>query len=149
MGLGSVINVYCTPKTSSAGCLAMISTSDPASQPVSGAGGYDVIATGVHSNKNGLLFGGISGPANIPFNNGILCVNPPNKRSAAQGSGGTGFNNCDGAFSLEINDGAIIPIGLDAGPGNSGWYQYWYRDPNNGAGNLGTALSNGVQLDFQ
>ena len=42
-GMDSVVT-YCTAKTSSAGCVASITTSNPFAQPVSGAGGYSVIA---------------------------------------------------------------------------------------------------------
>ena len=49
-----------------------------------------------------------------------------------------------------MNDGALITIGagLDGGAGTTVYYQYWYRDPANGAGALGTALSNGIELEF-
>ncbi len=139
---------YCTAKASSVGCLAAIAASS-ASQPVSGAGGYSVDATGVHSFKNGLVFVGISGPASIPFGGGTLCVTPPTKRGPLVNSGGSAVNVCDGTYSTVVNDGVIVPAGLDAGSGNSAWYQYWYRDPANGAGSLGTALSDGIRLDFQ
>ena len=76
-------------------------------------------------------------------------MNPPLKRGPITGSGGMGFNNCSGSYSTEVNDGNVIPAGLDAGMGNTAWYQYWYRDPANGAGQLGTALSDAAQLDFQ
>ena len=141
--------VYCTAKTSSAGCVTTISTSDLVAQPVSGAGAYLVTAMQVQELKNGLLFAGINGAANLPFNGGVLCVQPPNKRGPIMSSGGDNGLECDGSYSTLVNDGNVIPSGLDAGPGNSAWYQYWYRDPMNGAGLLGTALSNAVQLDFQ
>ena len=106
-------------------------------------------ATDVQDAKNGLLFAGLSGPASLPFNGGILCVQPPTKRGPILGSGGVDPNACNGSYATLVNDGNVIPVGLDAGAGNSGWYQYWYRDPQNGAGQLGTALSNAVQLDFE
>lgn len=139
---------YCTPKTSSAGCVTTIATSDPANHPVSGAGGYAVTASDVQEGKSGVVFAGLAGPATLPFNGGTLCVNPPTKRGPIQFSGGDNANECDGAFATTVNDGMILPIGLDAGPGNSAWYQYWYRDPNNGAGTLGTALSDAIRLDY-
>ena len=46
-------------------------------------------------------------------------------------------------------DGTVVSFGLDAGSDNSVWYQFWYRDPDNGLGTLGTALSNAVRLDYQ
>ena len=146
--LGGAPILYCTAKTSSLGCLASVSTSNAAVQPVSGASDYFVTASKIQQFKNGLLLGGIAGPANLPFNGGFLCVQPPNKRGPALGAGGVMAIECSGSFSTLVNDGLVIPFGLDAGPGNSGWYQYWYRDPQNGPGQLGTALSNAVQLDF-
>jgi len=142
------VQTYCTAKASSAGCVTAISTSG-GNQPTSGAGGFFVTASQVQEGKNGLLFGSLSGAANLPFNGGTLCMNPPTKRGPIQSSGGDNPAQCDGAYATEVNDGNIIPSGLDAGSGTSAWYQYWYRDPMNGAGQLGTALSNAVQLDFQ
>ncbi len=146
--LGDAPQAYCTAKVSSAGCLAAIATSNFAAQPTSGAGDYSVQATSVQELKNGLLFAGTSGPAAIPFGAGTLCVNPPLKRGPVLNSGGVDPNDCAGTFSTLVNDGLSIPAGLDAGPGGSAWYQYWYRDPANGSGSFGTALSNALQLDF-
>jgi len=142
------VQVYCTAKTSSEGCVAAIGTSS-AGSPVSGASDYSVTAGGVQELKNGLLFASASGAAALPFNGGVLCMNPPLKRGPVLGSGGSTPNGCNGSYATLVNDGAILPLGLDAGPGNTAQYQYWYRDPQNGAGQLGTALSNAVQLDFQ
>ena len=146
---GTAPEVYCTPKLSSIGCAALIATSDLAVQPVSGANDYSVLAEFVHGQKNGLVFGGISGPAALPFFGGTLCVNPPTQRGPLSNSGGSGPLACDGSYALLVNTGMGFPGGLDPGAGNSAWYQWWYRDPDNGAGNFGTALSNAVRLDFQ
>jgi len=145
---GSVPVTYCTAKTSSAGCVTSITTSDRFALPVSGASDYSVLASGVQELKNGLVFVGVSGAAALPFSGGTLCVNPPTKRGPIMTSGGDDANECDGAYATLVNDGQIVPAGLDAGSGNSAWYQYWYRDPQNGAGVLGTALSDAVQVDF-
>jgi len=140
---------YCTAKTSSAGCVASITTTNPFGQPTSGAGDYSVVGEDMQGGKFGVLFGGPTGPDNAPFNGGVLCVAPPLKRGPVLNSFGTNPLTCDGGMSTLVNDGTILPTGLDAGSGNSGWYQYWYRDPQNGVGLLGTALSNAIQLDFQ
>jgi len=89
---------YCTPKTSSSGCVTLASTSG-AAPPISGA-------------------------SDSP-------------------------TSCGGSSLLALNDGNVIPFGLDAGAGNTGWYPWWHRDPQSGAGNLGAALSNGVEPSFQ
>ena len=140
---------YCTAKTSSAGCVAQISTSSPFADPTSGANDYSVVAQSVQGKKFGILFGGNAGPDNAPFAGGVLCVAPPLKRGPAINSASNNANLCLGSFSQLVNDGMVFPSGLDAGAGNSGWYQFWYRDPLGGAGNLATALSNAIQLDFQ
>jgi len=140
---------YCTAKASSAGCLAQVCTTGSTVQPISSQGDFFVGAAPVDGRRDGLLFGGPAGAANLPFLGATLCVQPPVKRGPIQSSGGTGSSGCSGSFSTLINDGVFLPQGLDAGPGRSAWYQYWYRDPANGAGQLGAALSNAVQLDFR
>jgi len=136
---------YCTPKTSSAGCVTTIGTSDPAAGPVSGANDYSVLAASVQGAKNGLFFFSLSGSAAIPFSGGTLCMNPPLGRTAIQFSGGSGSLACDGAYALVTNDGTSP---YDPGPGGTVWMQTWYRDPAGGAGNLGTALSDAVELTY-
>ena len=140
-------SVYCTGKVSSDGCMAYIGATDIMTDPVSGGLDYSITATNVQGFKNGLLVASPFGAAALPFNGGLLCVQPPTRRGAIQSSLGT-FGVCDGSFSQVVNDGMMLPFGLDAGPGNTAWYQYWYRDPQNGAGQLGTALSNGIAVDF-
>lgn len=140
--------VYCQPKVSSSFCINLIATSQPTLPPTSGSGDLFVTCFDVQALKNGLLFAGISGPDSTPFSGGVLCVAPPLKRGPLQNSGGTSPLSCSGSFSQLVNDGVTIPFGLDPGPGNTAWYQWWYRDPDNGPGPLGTALSNGVELAF-
>ena len=43
-----------------------------------------------------LVAGGTNGPANLPFQGGILCVQPPLKRGPVQSSGGLGTVGCTG-----------------------------------------------------
>jgi len=139
---------YCTAKTSSAGCIASVTTNMPSVQPTSGAGDYSVIANGVQGFKPGIMFFGVNGPAAIPFSGGTLCMNPPLGRAPIQLSNGTGPATCDGMFTQNVNDGSVSP-NLDQGPGTSNWCQFWNRDPDNGAGVLGTQLSNAIQLDYE
>jgi len=143
--LGAEPDVYCTPKASSLGCQATIAASDPNAQPVSGAGDYSVVATRIQGLKAGLVFAGVAGPAVIPFNGGTLCLAPPLKRGPVLFSGGSA-TGCDGSYATLVNDGQIVPAGLDAGAGNTGWYQYWYRDPGDPV--FGVALSNALELAF-
>jgi len=149
-GRGSELTptVYCTATASSSGCLAQIAPSDPGAQPTSGAADYSVVASGVQETRNGLLFVSLGGAATIPFGQGTLCMNPPLKRGPILNSGGTHPANCGGAYATLVNDGQVVPLGLDAGPGVSAWYQYFHRDPPNGAGQAGSALSDALELCF-
>lgn len=140
---------YCTPRASSIGCVTTITTTDPLAQPISGAADYSVIAVDVHGFKPGLMFFGLSGPAAIfPWAGGYLCMNPPLVRGLIQVSGGSGPNSCDGSFTQVVNDGGAYSPYLDQGPGFATWFQWWYREPDNGSGLLGTALSDAVEIVY-
>ena len=140
---------YCIPKTSSAGCAAMLTTSDTSAQPQSGANDYTLTANFVQGGKASIFFGGVSGTASSSFFGGLLCVKPPTFRTPIQFSGGSSPTSCDGQVSLIVNTGIAVPAGTDAGPGNQLWMQLWYRDPANGDGNFGTSLSDAVELTFE
>lgn len=140
---------YCTPKTSSNGCLTTLTTTDPIAQPVSGANDYEVAATAVKGFANGIFFFGVNGAAAIPFAGGTLCMTPPLGRLPIQNSLGSGPLFCDGKLAQIINDGGATSPNLDAGPGTSNWLQAWYRDPMNGAGPNGSALSDAVEVTYQ
>ena len=135
---------FCTPKPSSAACWTLLQAG-PAANPTSGANDFDVEADFVHPQKVGLFFFGLSGPTAAPFLGGTLCVAPPLGRTPPQFSGGTAAVACDGHFSLVLNDG-LSPF--DPGPNGKVWVQAWYRDPLNGPGSLGTALSNALEITF-
>ena len=137
---------YCTPKTSSAGCISQVAGA--LAGPVSGAGDYSVTASGVQGFKAGIMFFGVNGAAALPFSGGTLCMFPPLGRAPIQLSFGTNPSSCDGSFAQNVNDGTVSP-NLDQGPGTTNWIQFWNRDPNNGPGTLGTQLSNAAQIDFQ
>ena len=149
-GGGGDITPYCTAKASSSGCLGSLggTTTGPI---VSGANDWSVVMTGAQANRPGIFFGSNTAMAAIPFNGGLLCVQPPTKRSATLFTFGTG-TNCDGSFSLLLNDGVLfppplVPSGFDAGPGGTSFMQAWYRDPALMDG-FDTALSDGLQIDW-
>lgn len=131
--------VYCTAKRTSLGCLPRIGFSGlpSASQP----SGFVVHATEVLSNKPGLLLHGVSGRTALPFQAGLLCVQPTVRRTPGVQSGGNGPLDCSGRFSLDMNafaQGALggNPIPALRVPGTVVDCQWWGRDngfpfPNN------------------
>ena len=133
---------YCTPKTSSGGCVPVMQTQGPpplapnTGCPVTGACDYDVIAINVEVNKPGIIFYGYA-PAAIPFQGGFLCVKPPIKRTPPQSSGGSAA--CSGSLTYTVNCPGDPP-------GTFTYFQAWFRDPMSASG---TGLSDAVELQFQ
>ncbi len=110
---------------SSSGCLAMISTSNPADCPVSGANDYDAIVSTTESDKPGIIFYGYTRTAIAPFSSGTLCIKPPLKRTPPVSTGNVGGAACTGSMTLRIND----PAGVDHAVGMVVQFQGWTRDP--------------------
>lgn len=131
--------VYCTAGqgTSSGGCFASITTSNPGLCPVPSLNNYDVVVNNTEPGKPGIIFYGYS-TASIPFSTGTLCVQPPLKRTPPQNSGGSG--SCSGSMSLRIND----PAGLDHSSGTTVYFQGWYRDQQG----VGTDLSDAIEVEY-
>ena len=138
---GSAPMVYCTPKVTSDLCVPAIgfsgtpSTSDP--NP------FDISATQISDNNNGLLFYGFGSNSN-PFQGGTLCVAPPVTRTPGQNSGGAA--TCSGTFSFDFN--ARIQSGIDPSltAGATVYGQYWFRDTGDP---FGSGLSDGLQFQIQ
>jgi hypothetical protein len=135
---------YCTAKTSTAGCVAIIETIGPAGLnmgcPMSGADDFRVAVRLADSMRSGLIFYGLSGPASAPFHGRTLCVAPPQIRTPGMSTGGTG--TCFGSLAVTVNDPATP---LNQPPGTSMWLQGWWRDP---ADPFGDALSPAVMITF-
>ncbi len=133
--------VYCTElqNQGSGGCFARITTSDPCQQPVAGANDYDIIVTEAESGKPAIIFYGFA-PAQIPFANGTLCVQPPVRRTGVKSTGGSG--GCTGQFALRCNE----PSDPTGSAGQEVYFQGWLRDPGSGAG---MDLSDAVKVTFQ
>jgi len=133
---------YCTAKVNSKGCTPQIGwIGAPSASP---AGSFDVTASNVINNKNGILFYGLAGPYNLPFQGGYLCVKPPTKRTPVQASGGNPPpNDCSGAYSFDFN--AWIQGGSDPnlGAGVQVNAQYWSRDPQSPSS---TGLTDGIEF---
>lgn len=120
--------LYCTAKVNSLSCTPSIGFSG--SPSATAWDPFEITATQVINNKNGIFFYGTSGPNGAPFQGGFLCVQPPIKRTPLQGSGGNPPpNDCSGTFSFDFN--AWIQSGSDStlAPGVQVNGQYWYRDP--------------------
>lgn len=139
--------VFCQAKTTSNGCLPAISSSGSAYAASNGQ--FHISASAVINQKPGLLFYGLSGGASIPFQGGLLCVQPPTARSPLQFSGGNpGPNDCSGQFDLFVDAFALGLLGGNPLPqlrqaGTTISAQWWGRDPGYAEPN-NTLLSNAL-----
>jgi hypothetical protein len=117
---------YCITNPSFAGCSAQMNGSGLPSLSV--PSGYSLTATQLDANQNGILFFGVTGGAQTPFSNALLCVNPPLYRLDVQNSGGG--SGCSGSFGYTLLDLVNHPVG---GPliqvNQQIRVQAWYRDP--------------------
>ena len=135
---------YCTAKQSSQSCTPSIAYLGEPS--LSSPAPFEVVATRVVSNKNGVLFYGYDSN-NKTFQGGWLCVQPPVKRTAVQSSGGNAPpDDCSGSFSYDFN--ALIQSGADPQLvlGRKVYAQYWFRDPAEPSG-YGTGLTSALQFE--
>jgi hypothetical protein len=133
---------YCTGKVNSEGCTPSIGyTGSPS---VSSSSAFNIRATNVINNKNGLLFYSYDA-SNAAFQGGLLCVTAPTKRTAVQNSGGNPPpNDCSGTMTYDFN--ARIQSGVDPllqSKGQEVFCQYWSRDI---ASPSGTSLSNALRF---
>jgi hypothetical protein len=94
---------YCSPKTSSRGCLPSISAQGLAS--TSATSGFEVTCSGVPNGTNGMLVYGFRGPAAKPFGGGTLCVAPRVRRTVVVSSGGSAppVRDCTGSWTIDLN----------------------------------------------
>jgi Tol biopolymer transport system component len=130
---------YCTGAINSQGCVPTMSWTGTPS--ISAGSGFDIQATGLVSQRNGLLLYSKHGPTTIPMTGGTLCVAAPLRHTAVISS--RGLTPCDGTFAYDFN--LHISSGIDPGlgVGQPVWAQYWSRDPDsalNGQLNLTDAL---------
>jgi hypothetical protein len=140
----STPTVYCTAKVNSLGCTPAIGfTGSPSA---SAGSGFNITATNVLNNKNGLLFYSTLGQPGLPFQGGTLCAKAPIKRTPVQSSGGNPPpNDCTGSYTFDFN--VHISSGIDPALvfGATVDAQYWARDPGFPPPN-NTSLTNA--LDF-
>ena len=123
---------YCTAKLNSLGCTPAISSSG-AHPSASASFGFTVQALNVRNQKPGLLLYGISGPANVPFQAGFLCIFAPVRRASGVNSGGSASpaNDCSGVYTIDFNTFIASGLGQPAlqVPGTDVVAQWWGRDP--------------------
>jgi len=139
--------VYCTAGTSASGCQASISSAGLAS--ASATSGFDLLATSVEGQKDGLFFFGTHGRQANTWGSGtsFQCVLPPVRRAPLElGNGTTGL--CDASFSRDLNAlwcPTCSKPQKNPGAGAVVQAQLWYRDPFN-TSNQTTSLSDAVEF---
>jgi hypothetical protein len=138
---------YCTAGTSASGCTASVSTSGTPSATASS--GFNLLATDVEGNKDGLFFFGANGRQANPWGSGtsFQCVVPPVVRGGLLLGIGTA-GQCDGSFSQDLNALWTAKPTKNPGAGAVTQAQLWYRDPLN-TSNKKTSMSDGVEFTVQ
>jgi hypothetical protein len=135
---------YCTAGASASGCQASISATGTAS--ATATSGFDLMASSVEGNKDGLFFFGPNGRQASPWGNGtsFQCVVPPVNRGGLLTGVGTA-GTCDGSFSQDLNARWTTKPNQNPGAGATVQAQLWYRDPLN-TSNQTTSLSDALEF---
>jgi hypothetical protein len=143
---------FCTAKAALACGPSTIGASGTPS--ASATSGFVVTAAPATGNRLGFLLYNTSSVPGLPFaQTGTLCVNPAGlRRAGIVGSGGTN-NQCDGAFTIDMNafaqglhvpppgQGTTVPAGFLTSPGTTVHAQIWGRDTQATGELLSDALS--------
>ena len=132
---------YCTGKVTSAGCTPFVDTSG--APTASGPDDFLVLTREALAQKPGLFFFGTSGPINVPFLGGTLCVSPPLERTPVQLS--LGAADCLAGYVFHFSQAHAANEGI--APGDTVHGQFWMRDPQNVDG-TGVALTDAVEFDW-
>ena len=126
--------VYCTAKQNSLGCIPAISSTGSAS--ATSGSGFVLSSLNNRNSKPGLLLYSVAGQAAVPFQNGILCVATPIKRSPTLSSGGSTppLIDCSGVYAIDMNSFAAgnlggLPLAALSVAGTAVDCQFWGRDP--------------------
>jgi hypothetical protein len=118
--------VYCTAKMNSLFCIPAIGF---VGLPKISGTQFEINATNIISDKNGLLFYGYAAAAS-PFQGGTMCVASPRKRTPQQNSFGTpGGGDCLGSFTFDMLDHILNGGDPALVVGQQVNCQYWSRDP--------------------
>ena len=135
---------YCTAGISASGCQALLSADGVPSSTASS--GFNLMATGVEGQRDGLFFLGTNGRQAKSWGNGssLQCVVPPVSRAGLlPGIGNSGL--CNGAFDLDLNSHWTTKPAQNPGAGAVVQAQLWYRDPLN-TSNQTTSLSDAIEF---
>ena len=135
---------YCTAGTSASGCTALLSSVGTPS--ATAPSGFDLVASGVEGNKDGLYFFGPNGRQANSWGNGtsFQCVVPPVWRAGIlTGSGTNGA--CNGSFVQDLNLRWTVRPAQNPGAGAIVQAQLWYRDLFN-TSNQTTSLSDAIEF---
>lgn len=127
LNLTTNVSSYCQAKVTSLGCIPAISG---VGGPSASAGsGFAVSTLPVPGCNVGIYiyFCSKTGPANLVFQGGVLCLAGAVTRTPGQVSGGT-LGVCDGAYGIDFN--ALVAGGSDAGlvAGALVFLQTWFGD---------------------
>ncbi len=128
---------YCAAKLSSSHCLPSITATGYASLGLPSE--LTVTANQLEADQNGLAFFGTTGPANLPFQGGTLCVTAPLYRLAVKNT--LGQSACTGAITYGFDEFLLVAAGPLFVGGQSIHVQAWFRDP---AASSTTGLTGGV-----
>jgi hypothetical protein len=139
---GSGVQIFCTGKVNSQGCVSQVATVGVPSATSSNA--FSILASNVINQGAGQLFYGFSS-AFVPFQGGTLCLVGPVRMPVQFSGGSTSGINCSGSLNYDFN--ARIQSGIDPllVPGASVTGQFYYRDGLDPTG-YGSGLSNAVRF---
>ena len=101
----------------------------------------------MRNQTSGVLLYGVSGPAQLPFLGGTLCIAPPFKRTTAQAAGGPAVPaDCSGSYAFHFSDFYMFLQAFV--PGQTLFGQYVTRDPHHPDG-TGTGLSDALEFTLR
>jgi len=123
--------IYCTGKVNS--CVTTPAMSYSGQSSASATGGFTLQASQTKAQKFGLLVYGTTGRANLPFQGGILCINPPVRRAIAVADTVGTPPACNGVLAMDMNGFAAGVLGGNPQPallvpGTLVNCQFWGRD---------------------
>lgn len=134
------IALYCQAKVNSLGCTPQLVHSGAPSSLIP----FWIWATNLRSQQAGILIYSLAGPASLPFQGGVLCLQAPITRTPVRSTGG-GFG-CDGALGFEFNAWVAGGSPSPLAPGSQVWAQFWSRDPDDP---FGTNTTGAIHFQLQ